>query len=70
MWIDATGKRRIIVLNIRRIYGEYIGENIKLIILKLLKEYDISGDRIGYFMLNNILLNDTVIEFILKEFYS
>ncbi len=70
MWIDATGKRRTTVLGIRRVYGEHTGENVGSIILELLKEYDISGDRIGYFILNNASSNDTAVEFILKEFYS
>ena len=69
MWINATGKRRTTVLDIQRIYSEYTGENVRLIILKLLKEYDISGDRIRYFILDNVSLNDTAIEFILKKFY-
>jgi hypothetical protein len=51
----------------RRVYGEYIGENFRLVILKLLKEYDISGDQIGYFILDNISSNNTAVKFILKK---
>jgi hypothetical protein len=67
MWIDATGKRRATVLGIRRVYGEHTGENLGSVVLELLKEYDISGDQIGYFMLDNASSNDTAVEFILKE---
>jgi len=49
------------------VYGEHTGENVGSIIFELLKEYDISGDRIGYFMLDNVSSNDTAVEFILKE---
>jgi hypothetical protein len=45
---------------------EYNSENIRSITLKVLKEYDISGDQIGYFMLDNTSSNDTAVNFILK----
>lgn len=67
MWIDATGKRRSTVLGLRRVYGEHTGENVGSIIIELVKEYDIDGDLIGYFMLDNASSNDTAVEFILKE---
>ncbi|KAL9572045.1 hypothetical protein ACKAV7_003762 [Fusarium commune] len=67
IWINTTGKRRTTVLGIRRVYGEHTGENLRSVVLKLLKEYDISGDEIGYFMLDNASSNDTAIRFILKE---
>ena len=67
MWIDATGKRRMTVLGIRHVYGEHTGKNLGSVILNLLKEYDISRDQIGYFMLDNTSSNDTAVEFILKE---
>jgi hAT family protein len=67
MWIDATGKRRVTVLGMRRVYGEHTGENLGSAVLELLKEYDISGDQTGYFMLDNASSNDTAVEFILKE---
>ena len=67
MWIDATGKRQMTILGIWHVYGEHTGKNLGSIILDLLKEYDISGDQIGYFILDNASSNDTTIEFILKE---
>ncbi|KAG7410173.1 putative AC transposase [Fusarium oxysporum f. sp. raphani] len=67
MWIDTTGKRRTTVLGIRRVYGEHTGENLGSAVLELLKEYDIGGDEIGYFMLDNASSNDTAVGFILKE---
>ena len=67
MWIDATGKRRTTVLGMRRVYGEHTGENVGSIVIELLNEYNIGGDLIGYFMLDNASSNDTAVEFILKE---
>ncbi|KAI8396510.1 hypothetical protein FOFC_21058 [Fusarium oxysporum] len=67
MWINTTGKRRTTVLGIRRVYGEHTGENLRSVVLELLKEYDIGGDEIGYFMLDNASSNDTAVGFILKE---
>ena len=49
------------------IYNKYISKNLRLVILKLLKEYNISRDKIRSFILNNTLLNNTTISFILKE---
>ncbi|KAG7404301.1 hypothetical protein Forpe1208_v015760 [Fusarium oxysporum f. sp. rapae] len=67
MWIDTAGKRQTTVLGIRRVYGEHTGENIGSVILELLREYDVGGDQIGYFMLDNASSNDTAVEVILKE---
>jgi hypothetical protein len=49
------------------VYGEHSGENLGLLVLELLQDYGICGDRIGYFMLDNASSNDTAIDFILKE---
>ena len=67
MWIDASGKRRSTVLGMRRIYGEHSGENIGSIVIEVLREYNIGGDLVGYFMLDNASSNDAAVEFILKE---
>ncbi|KAI1556751.1 restless-like transposase, partial [Pyrenophora tritici-repentis] len=67
MWIDTTGMRRVTALGMRRIYGEHTRENLGSVVLELLEEYDISGDQIGYFMLDNASANDTAVEFILKD---
>ncbi|PWI65082.1 hypothetical protein PCL_07381 [Purpureocillium lilacinum] len=70
MWIDTAGKRRTTVLGIRRVYGEHTGEHLGLVVLELLKEYDIGGDQIGYFILDNASSNDHAVELILKELCS
>ena len=67
MWIDNTGRRRSTVLGIRRVYGEHTGEKLGSLIVELLKEYEIGGDQIGYFMLDNASSNDAAVDFILKE---
>ena len=53
MWIDGSGKKRSTVLGLRRLHGEHSGENQAQVILELLRDYEISGDQIGYFMLDN-----------------
>ncbi|KAG9382389.1 hypothetical protein A1F94_006310 [Pyrenophora tritici-repentis] len=50
---------------LRRTYT--IHGNLGSVVLELLEEYDISGDQIGYFMLDNASANDTAVEFILKD---
>lgn len=67
MWIDSGGRRRSTVLGMRRIYGEHSGENIASVVIELLKEYNIGGELVGYFMLDNASSNDAAVEFILKE---
>jgi hypothetical protein len=54
-------------LGIRRIHGEHTGENLGSVVLELLKEYDIGGDEIRYFMLDNASSNDAAVGFKLKE---
>jgi hypothetical protein len=44
MWIDATGKRKITVLGMRRVYGEHSSENVGSVIIELLGEYGVGGD--------------------------
>jgi hypothetical protein len=67
MWIDKDGKKRSTVLGIRRMYHEKSGENIGEVVLKLLDEYNVSGDQIGYFMLDNHGSNDSAVDHILKK---
>jgi hypothetical protein len=67
MWIDADGRRQSTVLGLRRLYGEHTGENIGSAILELLGEYDVGGEQIGYFMLDNASSNDAAVEHILRE---
>lgn len=62
MWIDGCGRKRSTVLGIRQLHGEHGGENQAQTVLELLKEYEINGAQIGYFMLDNAQNNDTAVE--------
>ena len=48
--------------------GEHSGINQAQIVLDVISEYKING-RIGYFMLNNMLSNNTAVDLILKTLY-
>ena len=52
----------------RRLKGEHTGINIAQVVLNIVTKYRISS-RIGYFMLNNALSNDTAVDLILKTLY-
>ena len=63
-FISKTGKRRYIVLGLRKVISKYSGENIVAVLLKIFKDYKISSD-IRYFIANNAKLNNTYIKVIL-----
>lgn len=67
MFIDTNGQRRITVLGVRRLEGEHTGENIGEAVIKVLEDYGIYGDQVGYFMLDNIKSNDTAVDYILRK---
>ena len=52
----------------REVIGEHSGENQAGILIALFKEYKIGGN-IGYFMANNVELNDTCINTVLQALY-
>ena len=55
-------------LAMQRLEGEHIGMNIAQVVLNVVGKYRI-GSQIGYFMLNNVSSNDTVVDLILKTLY-
>jgi len=57
-----------VLLGLQQVISEHSGENIAAVLLKLFKEYSISG-RIGFFMLDNAKSNDTCVEVVLKVLY-
>ena len=63
-FISKTGKRRYIVLGLRKVISKYSGENIVAVLLKIFKDYKISSN-IRYFIANNAKLNNTYIKVIL-----
>lgn len=67
MFIDANGRRRTTVLGLRRLEGEHTGENVGEAVIKVLEDYGIYGDQVGYFMLDNIKSNDIAVDYVLRK---
>ena len=63
-FISKTSKRRYIVLGLYKVISKHSDKNIAAILLKIFKDYRISGN-IRYFIANNIELNNTCIKAIL-----
>ena len=51
----------------RELEGEYLGENQTTIILNVLDNFEIRN-RLGYFMINNVKSNDTLISIVAEAF--
>ncbi len=64
-YIDSNYKNRTRLINIRRLYEDYSGENQADLLLKILNKYKLA-DLVGYFVLNNITTNDVCIEYALQ----
>jgi hypothetical protein len=63
-FIDRIGKRRSVVLALRRLQGAHSGENMAEVLLQIFREYGISR-RIGFFIGDNAESNDTCIDTVL-----
>jgi hypothetical protein len=69
-FIDNTGKRRHVLLALRRVDGSHTAENIKAIVVSILREYHIdTEDKVGYFMLDNASNCDAAVRLILQELF-
>ena len=67
-FINKDGRRRQVVLGLREIVGEHIGENMAGVLIDLFRDYGIAGN-IGYFMADNAESNDTCIDAVLRALY-
>ena len=63
-FINKQGRRRNVVLGLYKIINKYTNKNIIAVLLKVFKDYKISGN-IKYFIANNVDLNNTYIDVIL-----
>ena len=63
-FISKTSKYRYIVLGLYKVVSKYSSKNIAAVLLKILKDYRISGN-IRYFIANNAKLNNIYIKVIL-----
>ncbi len=55
-----------VLLGLRRLQGFHSGENITEAVLKVIEKYELTGNQIGWFILDNATSNDTYITEILK----
>ncbi len=63
-YINSNYKNRTRLINIKRLYENYSGENQADLLLKIFNKYKLT-DLVGYFVLNNIIINDVCIEYAL-----
>ena len=65
-FMSSQYKAETVLLGLRRLHGTHSGENIAEAILKVVRKYGLSGDQIGWFVLDNATSNDTCVAEILK----
>ncbi len=61
-YINSNYKNRIRLINIKRFYESHSGENQANLLLKIFNKYKLA-DLAGYFVSNNIIINDVYIEY-------
>ena len=66
-FINAQYKVESVLLGLRRLRGTHSGENIAEVILKVVRTYELTGDQIGWFVLDNATSNDTCVAEVLKD---
>lgn len=67
-YIDRHGHPQTKLLAMRGVEGEHTGENLAIVVLKVIREYRV-GRRVGFFMLDNAASNDTCVDAILRALY-
>jgi len=65
-FMSSQYKVETVMLGLRRLHGTHSGENIAEAILKVIRKYELSGNQIGWFVLDNASSNDTCVAEILK----
>ena len=65
-YMSSQYKVETVLLGFRRLRGPHSGENIAEAVLKVIHKYGLTGNRIGWFVLDNITSNDTCVAEILK----
>ena len=65
-YMSSQYKVETVLLGLRRLYGSHSGENLAETVLEVISTYGLTGDRIGWFMLDNVNSNDTCVGEILK----
>lgn len=65
-FMSSQYKVETVLLGLRRLRGTHSGENIADVVLEVIRKYELTGDRIGWFVLDNATSNDTCVAEILK----
>lgn len=61
-YTDDNGQLTNAVLGMQEVDGEHTGENLALVVIEVLEEYQILS-KVGYFMMDNATNNDTMIQY-------
>ena len=64
-YISSQYKVETILLGLRRLWGDHSGENMAEAVLEVIRDYGLTGDKIGWFVLDNATSNDTYVAEIL-----
>jgi hAT family C-terminal dimerisation region len=65
-FMGPTCKVETILLGLRRLRGKHSGENIAEAVVNVVRKYGLTGDQIGWLVLDNASSNDTCVAEILK----
>jgi len=65
-YMSPQYKVETVLLGLRRLHGPHSGENIAEAVLKVIRKYGLTGNQIGWFILDNASSNDTCVTEILK----
>jgi hypothetical protein len=65
-FVSHTSEAKSCLLGLRHVEGSHSGENIAQSVIAVIEEYEIK-DLLGYFVLDNVLSNDTCVQEILKQ---
>lgn len=65
-FVDRHGKRQRRLLAFRRITGKHTGENIAAVLIEVVKGWNITAKRVGWFMSDNAKNNDTAVDIALQ----
>ena len=65
-YMSPQYKVETVLLGLRRLRGNHTGKIMAEAILKVIRKYELTGDQIGWFVLDNASSNDTCVREILK----
>jgi hypothetical protein len=65
-YMSSQYKVETTLLGLRRLHGTHSGENIAEAVVKIIGKYGLTGDQVGWFVLDNASSNDTCVKEIIK----